>query len=44
LINEIKDSDGDASIYLLRMIIEKTNLTFIMAKNLNKKKTSEFMN
>jgi len=38
LIKEIIDLDGDACIYAIKKVLGKTDVTFIMAKNLNKKK------
>jgi hypothetical protein len=38
LIKEIIDSDGDAFIYAIKMFVGETDVTFIMAKNLNKRK------
>ena len=38
LIKKIIDLDGNAFIYAIQMIVGKTDVTFIMAQNLNKKK------
>ncbi len=38
LIKEIVDSDGNAFIYAIKMVLGEIDVTFIMAKNLNKKK------
>ena len=38
LIRKIIDLDGNACIYAIQMFVGKTDVTFIMAQNLNKKK------
>jgi hypothetical protein len=38
LIKEIIDPDGNACIYAIQMALGETDVTFIMAQNLNKKK------
>jgi hypothetical protein len=38
LIKKVIDSDGNACIYAIKMFVGKTDVTFIMAQNLNKKK------
>jgi len=42
LIKKIIDSDGNALIYAKQMVLGKTAVTFIMAKNLNKKNISVY--